>query len=433
MRLKPLMMCLAIALASISCKNNEAGDYLVRETDRIVFSSAAAQSKQITLRCMGYWKTVVPKGAEWVSTEPSEGTGTGEMEWISVNVTANRGEERSATIYLENGGERYPIEVTQSGGAIVWGVPVLSGTLVQGTECEASISIPYSNAIGDETVFVTCNLSGDCEGIEVQPFSADLELESGMVTVTVGGTPASSGTAEFELLVDGTSVGSVKATVYGKTEPVLSGLPVQWKFSDVKGTADDRDALRENKPEWLDGDHIIIADDGARAEISIVEADGKNASAVSGWNYNDGHAYVKGLYVDDYWLFAVPVENLGSGTAVRIEGSIGGSGSSAAFFLMEYSCDGQSWTALDGATETSVTINEAAQTVKYHAQAFDDMNASKGAFTADFTVPQDIETGTLYVRARVCANVRITLNNTITTGGGGSTRLKGTWKISVVE
>ena len=44
-----------------------------------------------------------------------------------------------------------------------------------------------------------------------------------------------------------------------------------------------------------------------------------------------------------------------------------------------------------------------------------------------------INSGTLWVRYRVAANVRITANNTITTGGGGSTRLKGTFSVSVVD
>ena len=36
-------------------------------------------------------------------------------------------------------------------------------------------------------------------------------------------------------------------------------------------------------------------------------------------------------------------------------------------------------------------------------------------------------------RLRVSANIRITQNNTITTGGGGSNRLAKTWSVSVVE
>ena len=44
-----------------------------------------------------------------------------------------------------------------------------------------------------------------------------------------------------------------------------------------------------------------------------------------------------------------------------------------------------------------------------------------------------INSGTLWIRYRVSANVRITANNTITTGGGGSTRLKGTFSVSVVD
>ncbi|MFQ7502827.1 MAG: hypothetical protein ACLRMJ_06300 [Alistipes finegoldii] len=66
-----------------------------------------------------------------------------------------------------------------------------------------------------------------------------------------------------------------------------------------------------------------------RAYITVVEADAKTASAVNSWGYNDGHAYLKGLYTGDYWLQKIPVKYLVSGTKINCTGSIGGSGSSA--------------------------------------------------------------------------------------------------------
>ncbi|MFQ6939553.1 MAG: hypothetical protein ACLRSE_04155 [Alistipes finegoldii] len=36
-----------------------------------------ASSKQITLRCNGSWRTVIPEDAGWLSTSPSEGVGSG--------------------------------------------------------------------------------------------------------------------------------------------------------------------------------------------------------------------------------------------------------------------------------------------------------------------------------------------------------------------
>lgn len=432
MKSKSIIACLAMVLAAMACNNN-AGDYLVRETDYINFSSAVSATRQITLRCMGYWTSIIPEGAEWISIEPSEGTGTGETIWVNISVESNRGAERTATVYFENGGEQYPVTVFQADGAIVWGEPVIQGSIIRGEECTATIELPYSNSVEDGTVEVSCNIEGDAEGIDVPLTSANLSAGSGTIAIAIVGTPVSSGMVTFEILADGVSVGYVSATIYESSEDVVVGLPAQWEFCDVQGTSDDRAALEQNKPEWLVDPHIIIADN-CSATISIDEAEGKTATAVNGWAFNDGHAYVKGLYENDSWLFTVPVENLKAETVVRISGSIGGSGSSPAFFLMEYSYDdGNTWVVMDDANETKVTINEEELTVIYHAQAFDDYTAAQGAFTAKFQLPQEIADGTLYIRARVCANVRITLANTITTGGGGSTRLKGTWNISVLE
>jgi len=55
------------------------------------------------------------------------------------------------------------------------------------------------------------------------------------------------------------------------------------------------------------------------------------------------------------------------------------------------------------------------------------------SFDCTFPVEVDIPNGNLYIRLRVSANIRITQNNTITTGGGGSNRLAKTWSVSVVE
>ena len=147
---------------------------------------------------------------------------------------------------------------------------------------------------------------------------------------------------------------------------------------------------------------------------------------------DDVHAYLKGLYTGDYWLQKIPVKYLVSGTKINCTGSIGGSGSSAGFFLIEYSADGQTWRQAGGAKSGTFNNTE----VTYHVRAYDSPlfeGGNTGYFSYDFPVEVTINSGTLWIRYRVSANVRITANNTITTGGGGSTRLKGTFSVSVVD
>lgn len=64
----------------------------------------------------------------------------------------------------------------------------------------------------------------------------------------------------------------------------------------------------------------------------------------------------------------------------------------------------------------------------YHVRAYDSPlfeGGNTGYFSYDFPVEVTINSGTLWIRYRVSANVRITANNTITTGGGGSTLPEG--------
>ena len=100
-----LLLAAGCAALTTACSDDD-DSYLVRETDSIRFASCLASSKQITLRCNGSWRTVIPEDAGWLSTSPSEGVGSGAFEWIAVSATHNRSAERTATIYLESGGRQ---------------------------------------------------------------------------------------------------------------------------------------------------------------------------------------------------------------------------------------------------------------------------------------------------------------------------------------
>ena len=79
-----LLLTASYCVLAVGCKDDD-GSYLVRETDVIQFSSNLASSQRITLRCNGAWRSVVPEDAQWLSTTPSEGVGTGEFETIALD------------------------------------------------------------------------------------------------------------------------------------------------------------------------------------------------------------------------------------------------------------------------------------------------------------------------------------------------------------
>jgi len=437
-----IAICAVAAVISAgSCQREE--EYLVRETDAVRFDTPRENKRKITLRCVGAWKTIVPQGAEWISTTPSEGVGDGSMEFIYVNAAVNRGAERTATIYLENGGKQYPITVSQVDGAIVWGELTLAGDIIEGETVSATLHLPYSNTIGDENVEVTCAVSGTVSGLEISPVSVQLDADAGKIEIPVSGTPSGSGNITVTASVEGVEVASAVVKVYGADEKVLEGLPVQWTFSPIKATANTNPTSssysdRFNK-NWTGSNHYIVSDSSADARITLV--DNSAGADVQQWAVKDGHIYVKGLYLEDYWLMTVPVKNLMAGKTVGVSGSVGGAGTSPVFFLLEYSVDGVQWTACEDSKQWTGSVGDNQVTAEYHILAMDSMLQADGAFSVVFTVPSTISDGNLYIRARVNANVNINTfkdgktAGTINTNNDdpASTRLKGTWKVAVVE
>ena len=405
-----------------ACKKD--ASLFVRETDRIAFPTALAQSRNITLRCQGAWSSEIPEGCDWIRLTPDSGTGNGEFMFIEVKVDNNRGTERSETVWFTYKGERFPLTVSQAEGSLKWEAPELVGNLIVGNPSDASLKISYSRAFGDESITLGATLSGDSDGIQIPGAGFNLLDNEGTLVLPVQGTPGRAGYMDISVTVDGSEVGTLRAKIYSIDELPLEGLPVQWNFCEIQGGNDERDALKARQPDWAT-QHILHADKGS-ADIIIVESDEKTASAVNGFAYNNGHAYFKGLYVDDAIVMRVPVKNLKENTPVTVSGSVGGSGSSPGFLIMEYSTDGSTWTEAPDASTITLLDEE----IRYHAAIYDSMTASDGAFSCTFKVAQTLLSGNLQIRLRVCADVRVTRDKTITTGGGGSTRLKGTFKIT---
>lgn len=280
-----MLLAAGCVLLAAACSDDD-DSYLVRETDSIRFASCLASSREITLRCEGSWRTVVPEDAQWLSTSPSEGIGSGQFEWITVSATHNRSAERTATIYLENGGKQYPITVTQADGAVVYGTPYVEGNLIEQEPSKARLCFTYANAYGDETIAVSCTPGGDSQGLTVAGTSVSLVNGGATVALDIAGTPTTPGYAVFTVSVDGTEIGSARAKVYAMSEMPIEGLPVKWEFCPVKGSTEDVNALKARQPDWVTSAHSLVSEDG-RAYITVVEAAGKTAAAVNGWAYND--------------------------------------------------------------------------------------------------------------------------------------------------
>ena len=230
-------------------------------------------------------------------------------------------------------------------------------------------------------------------------------------------------------------MGTVSTTVAKKEEPstTVDVTLAVWKFCDHEGTNDDRAELMARHPEWWDsslrvGNSGICYSDEGRGVLTVQEAAGKTATAINSWGGGQGHLYIKGFYVDDYWLFTMSDVNLKKADEINFSGSMGGSGSSAGYYICEYSVDGSTWTEAGGALSETVGSN----TFKYHVAPKDNItNTVEGAFDVKFHLPSNVN-GKLYIRLRVCVDIRLNHGTTvkITTGGGGSSRFKGNITVS---
>lgn len=207
------------------------------------------------------------------------------------------------------------------------------------------------------TIAVKCTPSGDCDGLSVAGTSFELTNGGATLALDIEGTPTKPGYATFAVSVDDQPIGEVRAKVYSVSEMPVEGLPVQWRFSEIMGGDPEKTDLQKRQPEWTTDKHTLNSDVGS-ATITVVEAEGKTAAALNSWGYNNGHAYIKGLYYNDYWLMTIPVKYVASGTVLNAKGCFGGSGSAAAFFLLEYSADGLTWHQADGAKTETFTIKE---------------------------------------------------------------------------
>ena len=213
-------------------------------------------------------------------------------------------------------------------------------------------------------------------------------------------------------------------------EPVPEAVSWTWTFSYEKGTEEENAALEAKQPRWAE-EWILTSDSDPTAYIGFVEDEEKTATAASSFIFKDGHPYVKGVYYKDYYLASVPVKEMPAGAEVSFSGSMAGSGSSAGFFLAEYSVDGgTSWQMAEGTRQMEIGGNA----FSYHSAPQDSFAAGDGDFSAFFTLPSDLKDKRLLVRLIASPNYRITRpneTNTITTTGGGATRLRGTYTLSL--
>ena len=426
------LFCAPAAVLAVSCSS---GDDLFEREDDALSVDCTAQSIEQNILCDGAW-TADLGGVDWITISPDGGTGNGvDYSYFYVNVKYNSGAERSGTVNLVHGGRAYPITVTQAACNFAYGTPEVSGNLFMNMESAASIRLAYTGASGEESVEVSCTVTGVAAGgIEVETATySNFVKGSGALSIPIAGTPTTMGEVGFEVFVDGVSVGTCSINVLGDPDGVPKGLPVGWNFyalgytnaAGVRGTSYDyswtTDATNPTTVTNPLDAHKVLPTAGNTAAYLTASA---TISALTGYTFNPG-IQIQGMMENDYFLFVIPVENIGPENRISVESSLGGAGSGAGYYALEYSANNSSWKLAEGST--LMTVFGASAQVHYQAPLSNagapgrttyDKATDEGyrKYTFQLTGIETIYKGNLYLRLRICMNRRINgseANNTI--------------------
>lgn len=320
----------------------------------LVFEGKGSGTKQFTVTCNQAF--TVASDASWVhlsasSAEPGEN--------IPFTVTCDNNTEtssREATVTIKAGITRSEVSIIQGGASGGGGggdldpfVAVMSGS---------NVSIPFSSGTTNVTLLTNVDLSVQSSDTWL---SASKVSETGTDTKTVvyrvsyslnssTSTPRMAGIRFYN------SSANVDAVVVF-TQAVNPGdhpteFPIVWSMpspvSNVKGQ--DYDIINPSGSyvysDTHDGKLTVVRRSSSDACANSPTYMARSLSSEPRWGGK--HCLLHyGIYKDDYWLFEVyNVKNV-AGT-YTIEYCAESSGNGPKYFVLEYSLDGASWTAIDG-------------------------------------------------------------------------------------
>lgn len=229
---------------------------------------------------------------------------------------------------------------------------------------------------------------------------------------------------EYVLTVSTTTSVATQEYVYTITQEPQ--FPVKWNFpapseSWVSGT--DYEAVLASAGTYVYADSPYHA-----GKLTITRPSGKTPdtseyAAMSTWDLGSS-AYLLNINAmwpsngGDYWLFDVyDVDNI-AGT-YNIQYYHRASGAGPKYYMLEYSIDnGDTWTAFGTQSTADTRAKGGTVTNSYYIKDANTVTAVNASFTLDSPF-----SGTLKIRSRVCADLRVDKTSTTAIKGGGSNRM----------
>ena len=426
---KTIYLIILTALFSFSCSNDD-GCQLQRENDELSVDCTEQSLAQLIL-CDGNWTSDCGE-ADWIKISPESGSGDGKSYTsFNLDISYNSGAERTGTVYIVYEGASYPVKVTQAKCNFAYSAPTVIGSLAMNMVSEAKLSIPYSGASGYESVSVSAKITGPSDGLTVTdvPYS-DFSKGSGIMEIPISGTPSKYGTVNFEVIVDGSSIGSCSTKIIKDQSTNPYGLPVGWNFYEVDGLESvpgsqydfswTTSALNPSSNASPYGNHKVLPSTGNAGAFLTANSLSGGVSSVSYYAFNPS-IQIKGLHKDDSFEAVIPVKNIEPEDTLTVEAAFGAAGSGPGCYIIEYSDDNSNWFTAAGARDTTI---QKAVSGQYHyyvpaentsgSRKTYDKATDKGyrKYTFQLHGIHVIKDGNLYIRLRVSIDARANTSET---------------------
>jgi hypothetical protein len=244
-----ILLCVAGTALIFSCKDDSSesnsGTFLMKDSDRLTFIYQAS-SQTLMICTNASWSLY--SNDNWLSIEPTEGTGDGKT-WQEIHVSTGRntGGERSDKITIVANGKEQSVEVVQH-KIVSFEAPSLQGVLTSETAiAHVSLNIPYKNALGSETFTVSVSVSGAAAAgiLPVTDYPVTLTGIQGSFDIPLAGSPSTYGPVVFTITTTfpESSVEVLNATVARKpgivfeapvlSTPIVATKPVTGTMLDI--------------------------------------------------------------------------------------------------------------------------------------------------------------------------------------------------------
>lgn len=385
-------------------------DYILFEgTPAAPATFTVEASDDFTVTTTADWLTVT-KGATGLAAEPTTveitcapSTETKSRE-AQIIVTAGVTRKYIAVIQGAAGGELDPL-ISVSGGN---SISLKSGGETANVKVQANVEV---------------SVEDDADWLEVNAVQTKSMVESLVFSLTASAnTTGVDRTAKVRFYNEASKVESI-LTVSQNTL-VIANFPVVWSFKEPG------DDWVENV-DWGLGNPSgsYVYSDTHEGKLTVVRFGPANSSSPT--YKNEGNLGVRllqyGVALDDYWLFEVDNVSKPAGT-YTITYSACSSAAGAKFFMLEYSLDGSTWTAVNTkTTHEALTTGDSRDVTYTYALSYSSNTANeKNDINESFHLPAIDEPTTVRIRARVCDTMVLNRSKEMNGNNHGGTNRIGT-------